>query len=258
VDRLRASRGTLAHADEHGLAEQPAHGRGPEGEAIEQEKVSRVRQQLDMLPAGQRVLLELAYYEGLTHVEIAALLRQPLGTVKTRIRLALLKLRDGFTADDARRPVHQPSPFTIALSHYLAARAAPTARARTLEGITAMVVDDDDDTLDLVRTVLESAGARVVTGSSAAAALARLQEAWPDVMVTDIRMPGGDGYLLAEKIQAIARASARTLPVVAFTGCDRADDVGRATRAEFAAYLVKPTAPRRVIETIAHVCGRSA
>ena len=66
----------------------------PDAQLLSAEQVARVRQALSDLPMLQRVALELAFYEGLTHVEIAERLEQPLGTVKTRIRVAMLRLRD--------------------------------------------------------------------------------------------------------------------------------------------------------------------
>ncbi len=255
LDRLRVSRGRHVQVDERVLDGYPTQDGDPEDSVLEYEGARQMRGKVDALPAPQRVALELAFYEGLTHAEIATVLRQPLGTVKTRIRLALLKLRDGLNAGGGRPIAREPSPFTVGLSQYLAARAAPPAPP-PLEGLTVMVVDDDHDTLDLVRTVLESAGASVFTGSSAAAALSHLRESWPDVMLADIRMPGVDGFSLAEEVRTVAGRSSRKLPVVAFTAYGCEDLCDGAGCADFAGYLQKPVLPRRIVETVSQLCGR--
>jgi len=82
---------------EHTWSELPAATRDPIDALDTARAAARVRQALQRLPLIQRVAIELAYFEGLTQTEIAARLDEPLGTVKTRIRVALLKLRDAMS-----------------------------------------------------------------------------------------------------------------------------------------------------------------
>lgn len=95
IDRLRSRRARPDHSAEEGTLADFADRAAPADlQLVSAEQVIRVRAALDALPMLQRVAIELAYYEGLTHTEIAARLEQPLGTVKTRIRQALIKLRE--------------------------------------------------------------------------------------------------------------------------------------------------------------------
>jgi RNA polymerase sigma-70 factor (ECF subfamily) len=95
IDRLRAKRARPDHvADERVTLEIAGADVSAERALISAEQITRVRHALDALPAVQRAAVDLAYYQGMTHAEIAERLDQPLGTVKTRIRQALLKLRD--------------------------------------------------------------------------------------------------------------------------------------------------------------------
>ena len=95
IDRLRARRARPGGSSDALAANQVIDAGPPvDSQVLSSEQVARVRAALDELPLLQRVAIELAYFEGLTHAEIAARLEQPLGTVKTRIRLAMLKLRD--------------------------------------------------------------------------------------------------------------------------------------------------------------------
>ncbi|MBI3302933.1 MAG: sigma-70 family RNA polymerase sigma factor [Deltaproteobacteria bacterium] len=95
IDALRARRGHSAAEDD--IAERPVatdSADNPEEIASLEQRAVLVRSALESLPADQRATLELAFFSGLTHMEIAEQLAEPLGTVKTRIRSAMLRLRE--------------------------------------------------------------------------------------------------------------------------------------------------------------------
>jgi RNA polymerase sigma-70 factor, ECF subfamily len=101
LDRLRRRRARISTTE---MDSATPHPKDPEVDqealAISAEQADRVRGALRVLPDGQRAAIELAYYEGLSQSDIADRLQQPLGTVKTRIRTGLLKLRDALGGRD--------------------------------------------------------------------------------------------------------------------------------------------------------------
>ncbi len=95
IDRLRVKRARLETGGQAHAAEQVADTAPAQDlQLLSTEEIAQLRAALNELPAAQRTTLELAYYEGLSHAEIAARLSEPLGTVKTRIRQAVIKLRE--------------------------------------------------------------------------------------------------------------------------------------------------------------------
>ncbi len=98
IDKLRAKRARPEAATNANAAESVIDSAaGQDLELLSAEQVTRLQRALKELPDAQRTALELAYYEGLTHIEAAARLNEPLGTVKTRIRQAVMKLREALT-----------------------------------------------------------------------------------------------------------------------------------------------------------------
>ncbi len=95
IDRLRQRRGLppMRDDDVSALRDVADAGTPVDWQLLSAEQVQALRAALDELPVAQRTAIELAFYEGLTHAEVAERLEQPLGTVKTRIRLGLLRLR---------------------------------------------------------------------------------------------------------------------------------------------------------------------
>jgi len=95
IDKLRAKRARPEAAADASAAESVVDlAAAQDLDLLSAEQVTRLQRALKELPDAQRTALELAYYEDLTHVEVAARLGEPLGTVKTRIRQAVMKLRE--------------------------------------------------------------------------------------------------------------------------------------------------------------------
>ena len=95
IDRLRARKSRPEAAGDTRMVENMPDGAAPQDlQLLSTEQVTRLKSALNELPAAQREALELSYYEGLSHAEIAERLAEPLGTVKTRIRQAVIRLRE--------------------------------------------------------------------------------------------------------------------------------------------------------------------
>ena len=117
---------------------------------------------------------------------------------------------------------------------------------RPLSGIRVLVVDDDEDTRELLKIIVDYAGARAITASSARDAVESVADA--DVVVTDYSMPGHTGLWLLEQV----RERTPDVPVIMLTGY--ADYLGKQlTQAPFARVLRKPIDPWQVCDTIAGV-----
>ena len=133
-------------------------------------------------------------------------------------------------------------------------RRAP-AEFPTLPDICVLAVDDDPDALGLVREILESAGARVRTATSAREALDSIEQDVPDVLVSDLGMPGIDGYEMIQRIRHMEGA-ARELPAAALTAYARSEDRAKALRLGFEMHLAKPIDPSELIAAVASLARR--
>jgi PAS domain S-box-containing protein len=141
----------------------------------------------------------------------------------------------------------------------LLSTAAGGAGAGRLAGLRVLVVEDHPDTRELLRLVLAEAGAQVTAVGSAAAALAVLTQAQeperPDVLVSDIGLPGQDGYELLAAVRAGRAGAPPTLPAVALTAYASEADRQRAVAAGYQLHLAKPVEPDRVVAAVATLVG---
>lgn len=124
-----------------------------------------------------------------------------------------------------------------------------------LADVHVLVLDDEEDMRDLIAMILEHAGARVTRAASVDAALRVLLVDCPDVAVSDLAMPGEDGFSFVKRVRASDLESLRLLPLVAMTAYARAEDRHRVLEAGFQRHVAKPIEPVELVEALAEVAA---
>ncbi|MDB5216196.1 MAG: Chemotaxis protein methyltransferase CheR [Myxococcaceae bacterium] len=119
-----------------------------------------------------------------------------------------------------------------------------------LEGLHVLAVDDDEDSRRLVHAVLEKAGARVTLATSVEEAMTAFDRELPDVVVSDIGMPGQDGLELIRRIRALPSDRGGQVPAAALTAYARAGDRTRVLSAGFSMHLPKPIEPEELVAVV--------
>jgi PAS domain S-box-containing protein len=133
---------------------------------------------------------------------------------------------------------------------------APTEPV-TLKGIHILIVDDNADGREMLRTALRDYGATVRVAASSAEALVILEEKpAPDVVISDIGMPDSDGYEFIRRVRTSANAATRLLPAIAVTAYANPEDRIRATVAGYQAHLAKPVDAALVASSIAALVSK--
>jgi two-component system CheB/CheR fusion protein len=125
------------------------------------------------------------------------------------------------------------------------------AAAAGIAGVRILVVDDAEDVVTTCKALLELHGALVTEATSGQQALGLLADADIDLLVSDISMPGMDGYALLEAVRAMPRHAG--LPAIAVSGLARPADIARARAAGFDAHVAKPMSIERLMDIIAEL-----
>jgi PAS domain S-box-containing protein len=159
-----------------------------------------------------------------------------------------------------RLPARATVPAVVAASEPPASAgpaAFPKGPAPRLDGLTVLVVDDEEDSRNVVEQVLRDSGAAVHTAGSAAQALELLGAPPPDVIVCDIGMPEMDGYAFLRKLRALPPSQGGRTPALALTAYARKEDAQRAFASGFQLHAPKPIEPRQLATLVANLGGRT-
>jgi CheY-like chemotaxis protein len=156
-----------------------------------------------------------------------------------RVMLPVREARERVSDPGGRRSLEDPGP--------------PSASAN-VAGLKVLVVDDEPDARELVTAILEAGGAITRAAASAADAMAAVDQFEPDVVLSDIGMPGEDGLSFMKRLRALGS----TVPAIALSAYASADDSKRALLAGFQAHLAKPVDTGALTTTIARLARRAS
>jgi len=158
----------------------------------------------------------------------------------------------------SRFVVRLPTRLGAARSGAAEEAVAIPATSSMLAGVRLLVVDDEPGARDLIANVLQGYGAEVCLAESGQAALTKLFEQRPHVLVADLGMPGMDGYALIEQVRALDPDFGGQTPAIAVTGYASPLDRLRALQAGYQNHVAKPVEPHELAIVIASLTGRSA
>jgi signal transduction histidine kinase/ActR/RegA family two-component response regulator len=153
-------------------------------------------------------------------------------------------------------PVYQNPPGQEGARPQTADACAPAEYTDDLSGVKVLAVDDEADTCELLRSLLTQCGAEVTTARSAAEALDLLTRVKPDVMISDVGMPGEDGYELMRKVRALPAERGGGIPAVALTAYARGEDRLMALRAGYQMHVAKPIVVAELVAIVASLVAR--
>jgi len=137
-------------------------------------------------------------------------------------------------------------------------RGSAAASAPQLSGVEVLVVEDEPDARELIRTMLEQLGAGVVTASSAKEGLAALDQGPLHVLLSDIEMPGMDGYTFMRAVRERSVDRGGQIPAAALTAYARPEDRDAALRAGFQLHVAKPVQPAELAAVVSSLAGRKS
>jgi PAS domain S-box-containing protein len=157
----------------------------------------------------------------------------------------------------------QGSTFTVMLPAAAEEGETPVLPAaagaeRLPPGLRVLVLDDDDDVREALLRLLQQHGARVTGASSAAAAFASVLEQPPDVIVSDVAMPGEDGLSFIRRVRLLARERGGRVPAAALSAYASGEDRRLALQAGFQEHLRKPVEPAHLVAAIARLARAAA
>jgi len=124
---------------------------------------------------------------------------------------------------------------------------------RSLEGVRVLVVEDDEDSREMTRLALEAAGAVVTLAASAEEALALATASLPEVVLSDISMPGQDGRTLLRNLRTVFKKKRREVPAVALTALGSREDRVASREAGFHYHLDKPVEVQKLVDILSGV-----
>jgi CheY-like chemotaxis protein len=127
--------------------------------------------------------------------------------------------------------------------------------SKDLNGLRVLVVDDEPDALEILSLMLNRSGASVRTATSSEDALRIFIEWQPNVLLSDVGMPGEDGYTFIRRVRALAPEQGGNVPAAAITAHAREEDRVKALAAGYQAHLAKPIDPATLVSALVGLAG---